>query len=153
MTEREQFLERRVAELERQLQVERAIKVGQHKKVIHRVRQSPSWGRRQPDMPPIDRFITALVAHGFSWRPGASDRDYLAQCPAHGSESHKLSITVKPDRLLLKCFSHDCSALAVVKAIGLRASALFGSEFDGVSTLDPSRLNHPGQGSLEARAA
>ena len=48
-------------------------------------------------------------------KPAGRDR-YKARCPAHDDKSPSLSITQKPDRVLIHCFS-GCSQKEVISAL------------------------------------
>ena len=69
-------------------------------------------------MTPLDRFTAALEEHG---RQG---RGVMWQCPAHEDGRASLSITEKPDRLLV-CCQAGCDTLDVLDALGLGWTDLF----------------------------
>jgi hypothetical protein len=49
---------------------------------------------------------------------------WIACCPAHDDRSPSLGITIKDDKVLIKCFS-GCGATQILDAVGLDYSALF----------------------------
>jgi len=53
------------------------------------------------------------------------DNSWLACCPAHDDKNPSLVITEKDERVLLRCFSHQCDVSNIVHAVGLELSDLF----------------------------
>lgn len=53
------------------------------------------------------------------------DNSWLACCPAHNDKHPSLGITEKDERVLLRCFSHQCDVSDIVHAVGLELSDLF----------------------------
>ena len=53
------------------------------------------------------------------------DNSWLACCPAHDDKNPSLGITEKDERVLLRCFSHQCDVSDIVHAVGLELSDLF----------------------------
>jgi len=53
------------------------------------------------------------------------DNSWLACCPAHDDKHPSLGITEKGERVLLRCFSHQCDVSDIVHAVGLELSDLF----------------------------
>jgi DNA primase len=49
---------------------------------------------------------------------------WVACCPAHDDRSPSLGITIKDDKVLIKCFS-GCGATEILDAVGLDYSVLF----------------------------
>lgn len=73
---------------------------------------------------PMRTVWEALETQG--WDPRGREYDFYANCPAHGGDSHKLHICEGGDgRVLLKCFSHECSAKDICESIGLGLRDLF----------------------------
>lgn len=61
------------------------------------------------------------------WRPMGSSTSFRAICPAHGdaSSGRNLSVTLKGDHWMVKCFSRGCSTQDIMEALGLRVADLF----------------------------
>jgi hypothetical protein len=83
-------------------------------------RELPSWED------PVETLLTALTRDGWEWRVSGRD-GWTAQCPAHHGTHFNLSVdwNTPGDRLLLKCWSRDCSAAEVMAALDLPIAALF----------------------------
>ena len=58
---------------------------------------------------------------------------YTACCPAHDDKNPSLAVTVKDNKILLKCWS-GCTTQDITGALGLKVSDLFTE-----STLSPSQ--------------
>jgi len=70
---------------------------------------------------PVQRVLERLQ----SVKP-AGDRRWIALCPAHGDKHPSLSVKEADDgKVLLKCFSANCTPDDIAKAIGLTLSDLF----------------------------
>jgi len=70
---------------------------------------------------PVQRVLERLQAV----KP-LHDRQWLARCPAHDDKHPSLSVKEADDgRVLLKCFSANCTAEDIAKAIGLTLADLF----------------------------
>jgi len=54
----------------------------------------------------------------------AGNGEYMALCPAHNDTHHSLSVSFKPDKILVNCHA-GCATENVMKALGLTMSALF----------------------------
>lgn len=61
------------------------------------------------------RMLAEQLCAALDGRPAGRDR-YKARCPAHDDKSPSLSITQKPDRVLIHCFS-GCSQKEVISAL------------------------------------
>jgi hypothetical protein len=87
---------------------------------LSRSRELPSWED------PVETLLAALTRDGWEWRVSGRD-GWVAQCPAHQGTHFNLSVdwNTPGDRLLLKCWSRDCSAAEVMAALDLPVSALF----------------------------
>jgi hypothetical protein len=75
---------------------------------------------------PVETLLAALTRDGWEWRVSGRD-GWTAQCPAHQGTHFNLSVdwNTPGDRLLLKCWSRDCSAAEVMAALDLPIAALF----------------------------
>jgi hypothetical protein len=74
------------------------------------------------------RVIDALEQHGSNGRDHGAKAQY--QCPAHEDRVASLTITDKPDRVLI-CCQADCDTLDVISKIGLGWSDLFDESATG----------------------
>lgn len=71
-----------------------------------------------------DRLLEALRTHGHKIQTLGRERA-RSSCPAHGGDDANLSIADGDQGVLLKCFSYDCPAEDVAKAVGLTLNDLF----------------------------
>lgn len=91
--------------------------------------------RRDSTTPPIDKLLPLLERV----RRTGADR-WIARCPSHNGDAQSLSVREMPDGLLLlKCWSRDCGAAAIVEAVGLRLADLFPANHDRNAQRPPLR--------------
>lgn len=77
-----------------------------------------------PDLPPIDKVLGNFPADNFP-RPRNGDT-WEARCPAHGGTDRNLVIRRgDAGRVLLKCWSHQCSIEDITAALDLTLQDLF----------------------------
>ena len=79
--------------------------------------------REEDDDHPFDRLLAALRARGAVVRLRSPD-SARATCPTHLDRRPSLSVTRRPDRVLVRCFA-GCRTSAVVSALGLLLADLF----------------------------
>jgi hypothetical protein len=73
---------------------------------------------------PVEAVLDALKSQGFG--PRASSGGWLSRCPAHDDSRPSLKLDVAADgRLLLRCFSRNCSATSIIEKLGLPREVLF----------------------------
>lgn len=77
-------------------------------------------------MPDSAGAVDRLLGQLHRVRPKGSG-GWTARCPAHDDRNSSLSIDVKDERVLLKCFA-GCENPAIVRALGLELSDLFLAE-------------------------
>lgn len=89
----------------------------------------PLEDRRPINADPVLGVLEALERHGCNWKAVGRDQ-WQGQCPAHADRAPSLSIRqVQGDedvKVLLNCFA-GCTAGAVLEALGLPWSELFGA--------------------------
>ena len=79
---------------------------------------------------------------------------WQASCPAHGRDRHpSLSITEGRKWVLLKCWSHDCTAKSICEAIGIRVTDLAYDAPRHPGSLDMKRLEAQRKEELRKEAA
>jgi len=71
---------------------------------------------------PYDRVVGLLRDRRLVRRYGVSNT--RARCPAHGDSSPSLSVSRRPDKVLLRCFG-GCTFSRVLSVLGLKASDTF----------------------------
>jgi hypothetical protein len=81
---------------------------------------------------PCDRIVAKLQAGGFDPRPSGPDKWY-SRCPAHQGSKRNLTVSRGDDgRALVRCnHEQNCSAEAIVGALGLNLTDLFSPGVNG----------------------
>lgn len=72
---------------------------------------------------PYRDVIAALVRAGCD--PQGSGGQHKARCPAHQGDSKKLSVDLRGDRTLVKCWTRGCDFKSIAAALGLPESMFF----------------------------
>ena len=80
------------------------------------------------------------------------DNSWLACCPAHNDKHPSLGITEKDERVLLRCFSHQCNVSDIVHAVGLELSDLFPEQIKVEGGRPIRKKRFPAEAILEALA-
>lgn len=84
---------------------------------------SKHW-RGEAIMTSSDRISTAFGL------PSSAPGTYKVRCPAHDDRKPSLSVTIKPDKALVKCLA-NCPTDAVLQKVGLTLSDLFFDDKSG----------------------
>lgn len=73
---------------------------------------------------PVTKLLDALY-RTTGYQPRRRGSGWQALCPVHGDRNPSLAIHVKGNRILVVCQSQNCSASAIVDAVGLTLADLF----------------------------
>lgn len=74
----------------------------------------------------LSRFRDAARAHGYQVPDDLTD--WRMRCPGHGGDGDNLAVREGREGVLLTCHSHQCSAEAIARALGLSVGDLFDVE-------------------------
>jgi len=80
------------------------------------------------------------------------DNSWMACCPAHDDKHPSLIITEKDEKVLLRCFSHQCNVSDIVHAVGLELSDLFPEQIKVEGSKPIRKKRFPAEAILEAMA-
>lgn len=76
---------------------------------------------------------------------------FISLCPVHNEKTPSLNITIKDDKILLKCFGLNCKPEEIVKDLGLEMSDLFltSEEKENLEMIMPVRAKSKKYNSVE----
>ena len=69
-------------------------------------------------------IVNAIESHTDKAAKRGGANTYLV-CPYHGGKKHSLSVKDGIDRVLMKCFSHDCDPRDIIESVGLNITDIY----------------------------